>query len=174
MLVDSTSWRDWINQPFLLHTHPFDRVSLPFLPFFIFSSSSPYSPGWSSDNYITWYLIQGSNMARRSGRFKAVDGDVDDMEVEGMLIDDDFSFLHSHRSTTGQADDSGQVNDKGDKGQKGESAYKIFEESSWRSEIDDDDMDDGKLGEGSGTTGAEGSKRGISATSVFIDEKLIM
>jgi hypothetical protein len=35
-------------------------------------------------------------------------------------------------------------------------------------------MDDGKLGEGSGTTGAEGSKRGISATSVFIDEKLIM
>jgi hypothetical protein len=69
-------------------------------------------------------------MARRSGRFKAVDGDVDDMEVEGMLIDDDFSFLHSHRSTTGQADDSGQVNDKGDKGQKGESAYKIFEESS--------------------------------------------
>jgi hypothetical protein len=32
-------------------------------------------------------------MARRSGRFKAVDGDVDDMEVEGMLIDDDFPFL---------------------------------------------------------------------------------
>jgi hypothetical protein len=70
-------------------------------------------------------------MARRSGRFKAVDGDGDDMEVEGMLVDDDFpSFLHSYLSTTGQADHSDQVNDKGDKGQKGESAYKILEESS--------------------------------------------
>jgi hypothetical protein len=31
-------------------------------------------------------------MARRSGRFKAVDEDGDDMEVEGMLVDDDFPF----------------------------------------------------------------------------------
>jgi hypothetical protein len=32
-------------------------------------------------------------MARRSGRFKAVDGDGDDMEVEGMLVDVGFVFL---------------------------------------------------------------------------------
>jgi len=32
-------------------------------------------------------------MVRRSGRFKAVDDDGDDMEVEGMLVDDHFPFL---------------------------------------------------------------------------------
>jgi hypothetical protein len=40
------------------------------------------------------------------------------------------SSLRSYLLTTGQADDSDHVNNKGDKGQKGESAYKILEESS--------------------------------------------
>jgi hypothetical protein len=35
-------------------------------------------------------------------------------------------------------------------------------------------MDDEEVGEGSGTAKAEGSKKGISAMSVFIDEKLII
>ena len=34
-------------------------------------------------------------MARRSGRFKAADEGGDDMEVEGMLVDDNFPILPS-------------------------------------------------------------------------------
>jgi hypothetical protein len=35
-------------------------------------------------------------------------------------------------------------------------------------------MDDGEVGEGSGTARAEGCEKGMSAMSVFIDEKLII
>jgi hypothetical protein len=35
-------------------------------------------------------------------------------------------------------------------------------------------MDDGEVGEGSGTARAEGFRKGISAMSVFIDEELMM
>jgi len=73
-----------INQPSF--NHPFDRVSFPFLSFS--PSSFQLLSNSSIDQLIYHFLyIQTKTMVRRSGRFKAVDEDGDDMEVEGMLVD---------------------------------------------------------------------------------------
>jgi len=63
-------------------------------------------------------------MARRSGRFKAVDEDADEhMDVEGMLVEDDFFFLSSILIVEWDADDPVKVNDTEERGEEGELAY---------------------------------------------------
>ena len=63
-------------------------------------------------------------MARRSGRFKAVDEDADeDMDVEGMWTEVDFLFLPLFRLVRQEAEDSVQLNDTEERGEEGELAY---------------------------------------------------
>jgi len=63
-------------------------------------------------------------MARRSGRFKAVDEDADeDMDVEGMWNEDYFLFLSLFLLDKREADDSAQLNDIDDRVETGELAH---------------------------------------------------